>query len=91
VDVYINVFLISALVGGEWSASLPGRFIPGTHLIGDWVGPRAGEEEVKRRKILSLLGLELRPKVLNEGHQDVKFRHDVFITSPLGNVTAASL
>jgi hypothetical protein len=29
VDVYIHVFLTSALVGGEWSASRPGRFNPG--------------------------------------------------------------
>jgi hypothetical protein len=27
-DVQIHVFLISVLVGGEWSASRPGRFIP---------------------------------------------------------------
>jgi hypothetical protein len=36
VDVYIHVFLTSALVGGEWSASRHGRFTsgertPGTH------------------------------------------------------------
>jgi hypothetical protein len=29
VDVYIHIFLTSALVGGEWSASRPGRFTPG--------------------------------------------------------------
>jgi hypothetical protein len=29
VDVQINIFLTSALVGGEWSASRPGRFTPG--------------------------------------------------------------
>jgi hypothetical protein len=29
VDVYIYIFLTLALVGGEWSASRPGRFIPG--------------------------------------------------------------
>jgi hypothetical protein len=28
VDVEIHVFLTSALVGGEWSASRPGRFTP---------------------------------------------------------------
>ena len=36
----------SALDGGRWSTPLPGRFTPGerpgTHCIGDWVGPRAG-------------------------------------------------
>jgi len=35
--------LTSALDGGEWSASPPGRFTPReralyTHWIGDWVG-----------------------------------------------------
>jgi hypothetical protein len=29
VDVYIHVFLTSALVGCEWSFSRPGRFTPG--------------------------------------------------------------
>jgi hypothetical protein len=29
VDVYIHIFLTSALVGGKWSASLPCRFNPG--------------------------------------------------------------
>jgi hypothetical protein len=29
VDVEIHIFLTSALAGGEWSASRPGRFTPG--------------------------------------------------------------
>jgi hypothetical protein len=29
VDVQIHIFLTSAPVGGEWSASHPGRFNPG--------------------------------------------------------------
>jgi hypothetical protein len=50
VDVQTHVFLTSVLVGGEWSASRPGRFTsregaPGTYWIGGWVGPRAGVEE----------------------------------------------
>jgi hypothetical protein len=57
VDVYIHVFLTSALVGGEWPASRPGRFIrveraPGTHWI------RAGLDDVEKRKILPIPGLE---------------------------------
>jgi hypothetical protein len=28
-DVQIHIFLTSALAGGEWSASRPGRFTPG--------------------------------------------------------------
>jgi hypothetical protein len=47
VNVQIHVFLTSALVGGEWSTSRPGRFIPGeraprTYWTGGWVDPRAG-------------------------------------------------
>jgi hypothetical protein len=62
VDVYIHVFLTSALVGGE-SASRPGRFTreeraPGTHRIEGWVGPRAGLDDVEKRKILTLPRLE---------------------------------
>jgi hypothetical protein len=59
VQVYINVFLTSALVGGEWSASRPGRFTPGTHWIGGWVGRTAGLDDVEKRKFLTLPGLEL--------------------------------
>jgi hypothetical protein len=64
VDVQIYVFWNSALVGGEWSASHPGRFIPAegipvTHWIGGWVSPRAGLDDVEKWKFLTLLGLEL--------------------------------
>jgi hypothetical protein len=50
--------LNSALDGGEWSASRPGRFTPrerapGTHWIGGWVGPRAVLDAVVKRKIPS--------------------------------------
>jgi hypothetical protein len=59
-------FLTSALVGGEWSASRPGRFTPGekapgTHWIGRWVGLRAGLDYMEKRKFLTLPGLEIRP------------------------------
>jgi hypothetical protein len=52
VEVYINIFLTSALVGSEWLASRPGRFTPkerapGTHWIGDWVDPRTGVDVEK--------------------------------------------
>jgi hypothetical protein len=61
-----NFFLTSALAGGEWSASRPGRFTPeetapGTHWIGGWVDPRAGLDDVEKRKFLTLPGLDLRP------------------------------
>jgi hypothetical protein len=45
-DVYIHVFLTSALVGGELSTSGPGRFTP--HWIGGWVGPRATLNDVEK-------------------------------------------
>jgi hypothetical protein len=66
VDVWIHIFLTSALAGGEWSASrpclfTPGERAPGTHWIGGWVGPRAGMDDVENRKFLTLPGLELRP------------------------------
>jgi hypothetical protein len=32
-------FFISALDGGEWSASCHGRFVPGIHWTEGWVGP----------------------------------------------------
>ena len=40
--------MITALEGGEGSASRPGRSLPrerpGTHCTGGWVGPRAGPD-----------------------------------------------
>jgi hypothetical protein len=61
---YIHVFLTSALVGGEWSASHPSYFTPGerspgSHCIGGWVDPRAALDDVDKRKFLTLPGLEL--------------------------------
>jgi hypothetical protein len=52
VDVYIHIFLTSELVGGEWSASRPCRFTPGTHFIGGWVDPRAGLGDMEKWKFL---------------------------------------
>jgi hypothetical protein len=50
-EVYLHAFLTSALDGGEWSASRPGRFIPkvrtpGTSWVGGCVGPRTGLDPV---------------------------------------------
>jgi hypothetical protein len=61
VDLYGHIFLTLALVEGEWPASRPGRFTPGTHLIGGWVSLRAGLDAVEKRKFFTLPGLELRP------------------------------
>jgi hypothetical protein len=67
VDVKIHIFLISALAGGEWSASRPGRFTPGeralgTHWLGGWVDLRAGLDDVEKRKFWTLPGLEIDPQ-----------------------------
>jgi hypothetical protein len=66
VDVYIHIFLTSALFGGECLASPPATLPPEkespcTHWIGGWVGPRTGLDDVEKRKFLTLSGLELRP------------------------------
>jgi hypothetical protein len=68
VNVQIHIFLTSALVRYEWSASRPGSFTPeertpGTHWTGGWLNPRAGPDSLKR-KFLTLPGLELRPLVV---------------------------
>jgi hypothetical protein len=50
----------------EWSASYtswftPRKRAPGTHWTGGWVDPRAGLDDVEKRKFLTLSGLKLRP------------------------------
>jgi hypothetical protein len=54
------LFFISALDGSEWvdhaPAALPPINRPGIHLIGRWVGCRAGLDNVE--KSLLLAGLE---------------------------------
>jgi hypothetical protein len=59
-------FTNSAVVGGEWSASRPGRALPpwkkntDTHWTGGWAGPRAGlDTDITEKFLLSLLGIEL--------------------------------
>jgi hypothetical protein len=51
-DVEFKVFLTSALVGGEWSASFPGRVTsgergPDIHWKDGWVGPIPGLDDVE--------------------------------------------
>jgi hypothetical protein len=67
VDVYIHIFLTLALAGVMGSASRPCRFtprerappLPRTHWIGGRVDPRAGLDNMEKRKFYTLLGLEL--------------------------------
>jgi hypothetical protein len=52
----VVAFVTSALDGGEWSVSLPCRFIPGerapgTYWIGGWVGLRASLDAKEERRI----------------------------------------
>jgi hypothetical protein len=61
--MYISTFFISALDGGEWSASHSGLFTPGNkdtaiHRIGGWVNPRVCPG---KRKFLHLSGIKPRP------------------------------
>jgi hypothetical protein len=65
VDVYVHVFLTSALDGGEWSDSHPSRSIigeraPSTHWVGCWVDIRTGLDAVEKRRenLLPLPGIE---------------------------------
>jgi hypothetical protein len=65
VDVYIHIFFTSPLAVGEWSASRPCRFTtgertPGTQWIGGWVDSTAGLDDVEKRTLLTLPGLEIR-------------------------------
>jgi hypothetical protein len=66
VDVRINIFLTSALVGGEWLVSrscrfTPGERAPGTRWIEGWVGPRVCLDDMEQIKFLTLPVPKLRP------------------------------
>jgi hypothetical protein len=59
-------FLTSALDGGEWSASRPGRYTPGdmapgTHWIWGWGGSQSRSKRCGEEKILLLPGIDPRP------------------------------
>jgi hypothetical protein len=56
VEAYLHSLLTSTLYGRQWSALRCGRFTiwvraPGTHLVGGWLGPRAGLEVLENRNI----------------------------------------
>jgi hypothetical protein len=63
VNIDMHVFYSLTVVESEWSGSHPGRFTHGTHLIAG-VGPRTDLDDMERRKILLLSGLELRLTLL---------------------------
>jgi hypothetical protein len=59
VDILIHVFLISVIVGDEWSVSRLGHFnpeeiTPVTRWKGGWMGAGTGLEDVEKRKFLTL-------------------------------------
>jgi hypothetical protein len=60
----MKILLTSTLVGGEWSASRPGKRAPVIHCIGDWLGPRAGLDDVEKGKFFTLPGLELQLSIV---------------------------
>jgi hypothetical protein len=69
VDVSLNLFETSALVGGEWSASSPRRFTPGkrdpgTRWIGGWVGSRAGLDDKEKQKFFTFRDSNSDPSVV---------------------------
>jgi hypothetical protein len=80
VDVYIHIFLTSALAGGEWSALRSDRFNPGKGprypLDRRLGGPRAGLHDVEKRNFLTLQELKLRPLGRSARTQPL-YRHNV--------------
>jgi hypothetical protein len=67
-EVYLHVFLTSALNDGEWSTSRPGRFTPGIKtsrylLTGGCMGHTAGLGGVARRKKIPTLAGNLTPVI----------------------------
>jgi hypothetical protein len=53
VEVQLHSFLTSALGGGVWLTSRPGRFTPQKRTLvstGDWMGPRPGLDVSEKRK-----------------------------------------
>jgi hypothetical protein len=60
VDVEIHIFFTSALVGGEWSASRPGRFTPEERIppypLDRVGGPQSRSGRYREEKNLALAG-----------------------------------
>jgi hypothetical protein len=71
-----HVIVTSELVAGEWSATRPGLFTLGgrsigTHWIGGWVDPRDCLDDMEKRKLLPLPGLEHRSLCRPAGSQSL--------------------
>jgi hypothetical protein len=69
VDVYIHTYFTPALVGGEWSASSPGRFTQGERAAGEYStlkNPRTTPKFLLRNYVLNstkILEAENRPDI----------------------------
>jgi len=48
-EIQLQAFLTSATDRGEWSASCPNRFTPGTLWIRGFIGPTSDLDAVERR------------------------------------------
>jgi hypothetical protein len=88
----------SALLRGEWAASRPCCVIPDTHWIRGWVGPGAGLNDVEKKKLSTLPGIELqtlcRParsqslhRLLYSGSRLINCKNKLFGPSPRANYT----
>jgi hypothetical protein len=56
VDVKTHGFLTSAIIGGEWSASPPGRVNPATQWVGVLMGSEASLDDMEKRKLSLICG-----------------------------------
>jgi hypothetical protein len=68
----------------------PGEIATGTHWIGGWVGSRTGLNDVEKRKLLTLPGLELRPFGRSARSQSL-YRLGYPGPSKFGNISGCSL
>jgi hypothetical protein len=63
VEIQLKSFLTSALEGGVWSASRPGRLYPRerpvTHCTGGWVGPGAGLDRCGKSRPTGIRSMDL--------------------------------
>jgi hypothetical protein len=59
--IYRSTYFLTSALASLTGHFIPGERAPGTHWIGGWVDERAALDEVKKRKFLTLPGLELQP------------------------------
>jgi hypothetical protein len=89
------LFFTSALDGDEWTVSRLDRFTPGervpcTHWIDGWLSPITDLDDMEKRKILSLPGIEPRAimNVNSEYFENILSSPDINIpnSDPIYNV-----